>query len=429
MPSNPDGSPKWNYATTNYIDNASPALGSNGAVYIGSADGYLYAVDGAKGTLDWKFQASSPITTSAAVGLDGTVYFHDDLNLYAVSQAGAMKWRVSVNGHSYASPVIGPTGILYVGTPGGVLLVDGNGNTVATVATANPVDASPAIDEDGTAYFGTGGGDVYGVNSNGTQKWHVTISTAEGFSSTPAINPAGQICLCDESGNVYVLATANGTVVRTISLPAGVSLCAPAVALDGTLYVGASDFNLYGVNTTTGQYTVVASTAYYIFGSPTLANGYLYFGSLDAKLYAFNVGKYPAVTPWPMSRQNPGLTGLATAGAMTIYSLSPSQTVVAGAPLTLNVTPTGGTFTAAGGSYQPVSFQWTKNGAPIPGATSPGYTVASASASDAGTYNLTITGPGGTLTTGNIGVSVVAPDPGGSSTSPRGPSSARARAS
>jgi outer membrane protein assembly factor BamB len=409
---NPDGSPRWSFATSGYIDNASPALGSNGAVYVGSSDGYLYAVDGAKGTLDWKFQASSPITTSAAVGLDGTVYFHDDLNLFAVSPAGAMKWQVSVNGHSYASPVIGPSGILYVGTPTGMLLVDGNGNTVATVATTSPIDACPAIDEDGTAYFGTGGGDVYGISSNGTQKWHVTLSMAEGFSSTPAINPAGQICICAESGNVYVLATADGSVVRTISLPAGVSLSAPAVALDGTLYVGGSDFNLYGVNTSSGQFNVVASTAYYIFGSPTLANGYLYFGSLDAKLYAFNVGKYPAVTSWPMSRQNPGLTGLATTGTMAIYSVSPSQTVVAGAPLTLNVTATGGQVTAGGGVYAPVSFQWTKNGAPIPGATSPSYSVASASGSDAGVYSLTITGPGGALVSGNITVSVAAPNPG-----------------
>ena len=383
---NPDGTPKWSFPTAGYIDNASPALGSNGAVYIGASDGYLYAVDAAKGTLDWKFKASSPITTSAAIGGDGTLYFHDDLNLYAVTPAGAQKWHVPVNGHSYASPVIASNGLIYVGTPTGMVLFDSSGNIQTTLTTSSPIDASPAIDAVGIAYFGTGGGDVYAIGPTGSQLWHVTPTMGDGFSSTPAINPAGQICICSESGSVYVLAAADGSVVRTISLPSGVSLSAPAIASDGTLYIGGSDFNLYGVNTSSGQFNVVASTAYYIFGSPTLANGCLYFGSLDAKLDAFNIGKYPAVTSWPMSRQNPGLTGLATEGTMTINSLSPSRTIVAGAPLTLNVTATGGQSTPGGGVYGPVSFQWTLNGAPIPGATSPSYSVASASASDAGVY-------------------------------------------
>ncbi len=406
---NADGSPRWSFPTAAYIDNASPALGSNGAVYVGSSDGYLYAIDGAAGTLDWKFQASSPITTSPAVGSDGIIYFHDDLNLYAVTSAGAKKWQVSVNGHSYASPVIGQNGALYVGTPTGLMLFSGSGSTLATLATATPIDAAPAINSDGTAFVGTVGGDVYAVNPNGTQKWHVSLATGEGFSSSPAINPAGQICICSESGQIFVLSPADGSTVNTVNLPASVSLSAPAIAGDGTLYVGGSDFNLYSVNTSSGKVNVLASTAYYIFGSPTLANGYLYFGSLDAKLYAFRVGKYPAVTPWPMSRQNPGLTGLATAGSVTVCSITPSQTVVAGAALALNVTATGGVVS---GVFQPVTYQWTKNGAPIAGATSPSYTVASASGSDAGVYSLTITSPAGTLVSGNIGVSVAAPNPG-----------------
>ena len=38
---NADGSPRWSFPTAGYIDNASPALGSNGAVCVGSSDGYL----------------------------------------------------------------------------------------------------------------------------------------------------------------------------------------------------------------------------------------------------------------------------------------------------------------------------------------------------------------------------------------------------
>jgi outer membrane protein assembly factor BamB len=407
---NPDGTPRWSYLTSGYFDNASPALGPNGAVYIGGADGFLYSLNSLTGALFWSFQASSQITTSPAIGVDGTVYFHDDLNLYAVSNEGAKKWQVPVNGHSYASPVIGANGNLYVGTPTGlVLFASSTGATVATISTPTPVDASPAIDSDGTAYVGTVGGDVYAVNPDGTQKWHVSLASGEGFSSSPVINPAGAICFASASGQIFELAPADGSTLKTINLPASVSLSALAVAGDGTIYFGGTDYNFYSVDPSSGLVSIVASTASYIFGSPTLANGYLYFGSLDSKLYAFKVGKYPAVTPWPMGRQNPGLTGRATGGSVSVYSITPSETVVSGSPLSLNATVTGG---ITSGSFQPVSFQWAKNGVPILGATQPSYSVASASASDAGSYSLTVSSPAGTLNSGPIGVSVSAPSPG-----------------
>jgi len=390
---NPDGSAKWSYGATGYFDNASPALGANGTVIAGASDGNLYCLNADTGAPVWTFAASSPISTTPAIGSDGTVYFHDDLNLYALTAGGSKKWQATVNGHSYSSPVIGPNGTVYVGTPAGLQLFGPSGNLIATVSTTAPIDATPAIDADGTVYVGTTGGDAYAIHPDGTQKWHVNLGMGEGFTSAPVINPAGAACMAGEYGIMYELSPANGSTVATVSLPSSVSLTAPVVAGDGTIYVATDDFNLYAIDPS-GQVRQVASTAYYIFGSPVLANGHLYFGGLDDKLYAFNVGKYPAVTPWPMAHQNPGNTGLATSGVVTIVSGTPSKTVIAGTPFSLNVTAAGG---AASGPYQPVTFQWTKNGAPIPGATSPSYNVSSASASDAGRYSLTITSPAGTL--------------------------------
>lgn len=49
-----DGSLKWKYKTERLID-SSPAF-SKGILYIGSWDGHLYAIDAESGTLKWKFK-------------------------------------------------------------------------------------------------------------------------------------------------------------------------------------------------------------------------------------------------------------------------------------------------------------------------------------------------------------------------------------
>ena len=63
--------------------------------------------------------------------------------------------------------------------------------------------------------------------------------------------------------------------------------------------------------------------------------------------------------------------------------LGATLTVEEGAALTLSVTATGGTG--------PYTYAWTKDGAPLPGATGATYTKATAAAEDAGSYKVTVT--------------------------------------
>ena len=64
----------WNF-NTNDLLSSSPALGSDGTVFITSRDNYLYALNPNGGTLKWKFAASWHIFPTPAVGADNTVYF------------------------------------------------------------------------------------------------------------------------------------------------------------------------------------------------------------------------------------------------------------------------------------------------------------------------------------------------------------------
>ena len=64
---------------------SSPAIGSDGTVYVGSWDKKLYAINGKSGVKLWEFATGDAIGySSPAIGSDGTVYVgSDDKKLYA----------------------------------------------------------------------------------------------------------------------------------------------------------------------------------------------------------------------------------------------------------------------------------------------------------------------------------------------------------
>jgi len=76
-------------------------------------------------------------------------------------------------------------------------------------------------------------------------------------------------------------------------------------------------------------------------------------------------------------------------GAVVFMSQPASRTVLQGRPATINAYIDG---------TPPFTYQWLKNGLPIPGATDWQYTIAAASAGDAGDYSLQVTGNGAPVT-------------------------------
>jgi outer membrane protein assembly factor BamB len=72
---------------------SSPVV-AQGAVYFGSGDGHLYALDATSGALNWKFKTGDVVHSSPAYA-DGVVYFGSwDSYFYAVdAKTGAQRWR------------------------------------------------------------------------------------------------------------------------------------------------------------------------------------------------------------------------------------------------------------------------------------------------------------------------------------------------
>ena len=75
----------WEFETGGTIGNSSPAIGSDGTVYIGSNDYKLYAINGKTGVKLWEFETGFLVISSPAIGPDGTVYVGSwDKKLYAI---------------------------------------------------------------------------------------------------------------------------------------------------------------------------------------------------------------------------------------------------------------------------------------------------------------------------------------------------------
>jgi outer membrane protein assembly factor BamB len=81
------GTVLWEFKTgeSEYEVDSSPAIGSDGTVYVGSGDHKLYAINGKSGVKLWEFETGGEVYSSPAIGSDGTVYVGSwDKKLYAI---------------------------------------------------------------------------------------------------------------------------------------------------------------------------------------------------------------------------------------------------------------------------------------------------------------------------------------------------------
>lgn len=392
----PEGHQKWSAPTNGIIDTCSPAIGSDGTVYIGSNDGRLYAFN-ADGTTKWtrNFGATAPVSNSPALAADGTVYIKaGDGFLYALDSAsGADLWRHDIRApQTYASPAVGPDGTVYQGSDDNLLYAfHPDGTLKWTFATDNEIFSVPALDGAGNLYFGVlGSGKFYSLTSAGTLRW-IYSGAALGSSSSPALSAdGGTAYFAGYDSQLHAVDTATGAARWTYPLGDEVRGSSPAVDANGVIYIGSYDFRLYAINAD-GTLKRTYDTAGWIRSSPAIFGTTLYLGSNDAKLYAFDLGVGAASGPWPQYRQNVRRTGRDQNLAPFAITAAPSnRNLRLGDALILGVTATG---------EGPLTYEWHKDGVLLAGATGPSYEVAVVTADVAGSYTVTVRGLQGSLTT------------------------------
>jgi len=119
------GKRKWVMRAKRTV-NSSPFVDEQENIcFVGSFDGYLYALDASSGYTLWRFRTGGPIVASPAVGGDSVYIASTDGKLYAINiGTGKERWQVSLDKALVGSPMV-HGGFVYVGsTDGGFYCFD-----------------------------------------------------------------------------------------------------------------------------------------------------------------------------------------------------------------------------------------------------------------------------------------------------------------
>jgi len=277
------GTRQWYFETEGEVW-SSPAIASDGTVYTGSNDGFVYAV-GSDGLEKWRYQTGAEVRASPAIDAQGNVIVGSMGNgkLWSISPQGVLNWVYQSSGQIYSSAAIGNEGTIYFGASDGrlySLTSSGVLNWRASVGAA--IISSPAIGDDGTIYFGADNNVYYALNPNVTVKW--SLQAGGRAQGSPAIDGDGSVYFGYEDGNL-VSVDSEGSIQWVKKLP-GMIVSQPTVAANGTVYVGTDDDRLYAFDGS-GNVKWIYETGGNVISTPTIgADGKVYFGSLDGKLRA-----------------------------------------------------------------------------------------------------------------------------------------------
>jgi polyvinyl alcohol dehydrogenase (cytochrome) len=110
---------KWSFAYPNAFQARSQPVYGGGAIYVGSQDGTVWALDAKSGCVRWSFQASAEVRTGIvitpwqenAASVEPKIFFGDMLaNVYALDAvSGRLLWRIRAHEHPEATLTGTPT--------------------------------------------------------------------------------------------------------------------------------------------------------------------------------------------------------------------------------------------------------------------------------------------------------------------------------
>jgi outer membrane protein assembly factor BamB len=349
------GSRKWAFATEARIA-SSPAV-NQGLVYFNSYDGNFYAVDTATGKLRWKFRnagerryAATHLHGSLPAGetmpdpfdvyqsspavFNGAVYFGSgDGNIYALDAAtGALKWKFQTGNVVHASPAI-VDGRLYIGSwDSNFYAIDAvTGKELWRFKTGEDPDIhnqvgiqSSATVAGGVVYFGCRDSNLYALDAATGQKRWAFNNKGSWVITSPVVKGNKIYFATSDTAILHILDAKTGTPIDSLKFHWPI-FSSPSIA--GTiLYLAGQDGKLIAIDLATWKpswefqpessrqnlpalakpdgapnYEAVFQSGFYddllvgigklhtvgtFLSSPVISGNVVYIGSADGNLYA-----------------------------------------------------------------------------------------------------------------------------------------------
>lgn len=158
----------------------------------------------------------------------------------------------------------------------------------------------------------TGIYDDGGTRPDGTLLW--SYSTGHNVRSNPAVVD-GVLYFGSNDGNLYALDAPTGDLIWNST--AGEGLQSSPAVVDGVVYAGCWDGNVYAFDASNGSLLWNYTTGGAVISSPSVANGIVYVGSFDGKLYAFDATT--GDTAWEYTTAGPRITSSPAVASGSVY--------------------------------------------------------------------------------------------------------------
>src|SRR5258706_4133445 len=281
------------------LAHAGSTTASSPGVYIGTGDGALDKLDGATGSLRWRYKTLGMSIPAAATVVAGKVYLgSQEGTIYALNASdGTVLWQFHTNLAIVASPTV-VNGVVYIGSSDGNLYAlnastgtalwhyrvgPANVALVAnTVIVSNGVVYGSSSDEVSQSY-------LYAVDAtSGAQRWRIHVQNQR-FTAPQAVNGVLYLAswaLKQEGGPditdsyVYAFSAKDGSLLWRSNKIGDFILSTPTIA-NGVVYSGSRDSHLYAFKADTGKLLWHTNVSGEIYSSPQVDNGIVYAGVMQ----------------------------------------------------------------------------------------------------------------------------------------------------
>ncbi len=209
-----EGELRWRFQARGPFLLSSPAVDSDGTIYVGSIDDHLYAV-APDGRMRWDYETGDNISSSPVIGDDGTIYIgSDDQRVHALDRDGARRWSVDLDGFVRAPLALGRNGDVIVALYGPrprVVSLDAQTGELRWYFPVGSTDSSeigvasgPLVDSEGSIYFGAHDDFLYALSGDGRMRWIHQVGAD--IDAAPILRDDGVLIVGSDDGSLYAIA-------------------------------------------------------------------------------------------------------------------------------------------------------------------------------------------------------------------------------
>jgi eukaryotic-like serine/threonine-protein kinase len=280
----------WKFDTGDAVE--APPLYLNNAIYIGSLNGLFVALDARTGTVKWKFKTEGQISGSAnwftTAKKETWIIFgsYDNVMYCLNAETGKKVWAFETGNFINGAPAILNGKIVFGGCDAVLHVLSAENGEEDTFLEAGSYIAGSAALENGRAYFGHYEGKfLCGDFEQNKIIWEYEDEEyGDAFFSSPAITK-DKVIVGSRDNNLHCINKQNGEkiwIFRTRDI-----VDSSPVICEQKIVFGSEDGRLYIVNLIDGKQIWSYEIGGAIISSPAVAKGKIVIGADDGRIYTF----------------------------------------------------------------------------------------------------------------------------------------------